>query len=208
MSQLDDIKVKQRNHGFGPVRWTERLIMNVKDRGTAFFGRMIGIYDYVNDFDTDIEALEDLHTRANKFRELNIWLDNAPRKCRNALSRIGGDFPGTGRDAVLDPNLDLDEVSRWRDYEAGCLEASDMLDRLLKGIWDGDLIQMGRDLRIPPKKIHLIKNWWEVPSGEARSIIRHASAAGTDINDVMDAWRGQETRVIDLPGSKRTEENF
>ena len=211
MNKFEMLDVHPRDLGNGPVRWTERLIMNIPDRGAAFFGRMIGIYDYTNEFSTDISRLEDIHDRSNKFRELNIWLDNAPRRPKNAHSRICGDFPGVGKSAVLDPNLDIDEVVRWRDYEISCLEGSVMLNDLMKTVWDGDFVQMGLDLHLPIKSLNLIKQWFETPSAEARAIIGHAWDAWAetrDRNSVIRAWEEKEEKILSLPGSKRKEENF
>lgn len=205
MTKFEMIDVHPRNKGNGPVRWTERLILNISDKGAAFFGRMIGVYDHVNGFVTDIDALDNIHARSNKFRELNIWFDNAPRKVRNAHSRICGDFPGIGKDAVLDPSVSIDEIRRWRDYESGRLMHSDMLDAILKRSWDGDFVQMGLDLHIPIKGMNLIRNWWEVPSYEGCMIIGHAAAA-TDKEDVIETWKRTEDMILALPGTKRKEE--
>lgn len=200
--------VHPRDAGHGPVRWTERLIMGIPDRGAALFGRMIGLYDYVNGFHTDIGRLADMHARSNRFRELNIWIDNAPKKVRNAYSRICGDFPGMGRDAVLDPNLDIGEVGGWRDYEFAGLDSSQALDGLLKRFWDGDFVQMGLDLHMPIKGMNLIRRWDEIPSCEGRSIIRESSLKGTDRESAIRAWEEQESRVLALPGTKRKEGNL
>ena len=224
MTKIEQIDVHPRNNGFGAVRWTERLITNLPQRGATFFGRTIGIYDYMNSYNTDIEKLEDLHARANKFRELNIWIDNSPKKCKNAHSRICGDFPGLGKDAVLDINLDMDEVRKWRDYEYVGLTVAVSLDRLLKTVWENDMVQMGLDLHMPIKSLNLIKNWWELPSASGRSIITHAVEKGiaaglasavvegedcTVYRDVViEGWQEQEDKILALPDAKRREENF
>ena len=48
------IDVHPRDCGFGKLRYTERLFADVKDKTEAFLGRLVGLYDYSTEFDTDI----------------------------------------------------------------------------------------------------------------------------------------------------------
>ena len=111
----NEIDVLPRDYGFGRLKLTERTIAGPSEKSEAFFGRMIGLYDYTTDFHTDIESLDDLHKRANIFRIINIWIDGSPKMVRSAHSRICGDFPGTGKDDILDIGLDLGKVGKWAD---------------------------------------------------------------------------------------------
>lgn len=208
MSILDEVHVERKDLGKGPVRWTERRNNPNINKGAALLGRHIGIYDFYNSYHTDIDALEDIHWRLNKFRELNIWTDNAQRKVKTAHSRICGDFPGIGRDAVTDPSVMVEDIRYWRDYQVRCLRSSQYLTEIFRDIWDNDFIQMGQDLGMPPNKINHIKNWRENPSAEARFIIDHAHAMPRDFDSVISEWRRCEDIVLALDGPKRLEEIF
>lgn len=221
---VNEIDVRPRDYGFGKLRYTERLFADVPYKAEAFLGRMIGLYAYTTEFHTDIETLEDLHKRANIFRTINIWVDNSPKMVRNAHSRICGDFPGIGKDDVLDINLDLVKVEKWADYEGDALAACSSLRKFYKEVWDGDFVQMGMDLHFNIKSLNLIRQWMEIPSWEVRYITDKVTAQmakegmlqkyvdGEDITGYRErlarAWEEQEKILLSVPTSKRKEENF
>lgn len=218
------VDVEPRDYGYGKTRWTERLYLEVTKKGEAFFGRMIGLYDAATNFNTDIESLEDLHRRSDIFRTINIWIDNAPKAVRNAHSRICGDFPGIGKDAVLDINLDLTEVEKWAEYEGECIDVAEVLQKFYNGIWDADFVQMGKDLHMNIRSLNYIRRWAETPSWECRRIVRRslesiikdgfaqAYVDGEDLSPfkekLMTAWETEEKALLSFPANKRNEENF
>lgn len=203
----NSIDVSPRSYGFGTTRWTERMFLNVSEKGEAFFGRMIGLYDFCTGFATDIASLDEIRRRLNVFRNINIWVDNAPKAVRNAHSRILGDFPGVGRDSVTEPGLDLASVGRWAVYEKEALSACQSLNRLYQSVWDRDFVQMGLDLHMNVKSLNLIRQWAEIPSYECRRIIRSVEGL-TDREDIMERWEETERLLLSVPAPKRKEENY
>ena len=220
----NEIDVLPRDYGFGRLKLTERTIAGPSEKSEAFFGRMIGLYDYTTDFHTDIESLDDLHKRANIFRTINIWIDGSPKMVRSAHSRICGDFPGTGKDDILDIGLDLGKVGKWADYEANALAVCSSLRTFYQKIWGSDFVAMGMDLHFNVQSLNLIRNWMEIPSWEVRWITDRVVSRmakqgmiqkmmdGEDISGYRDAlvkaWEDEEKTLLSVPASKRKEENF
>ena len=201
------IDVSPRSYGFGTTRWTERLFLDVKEKGEAFFGRMVGLYDYCTGLKTDIDSLEDVHRRLNMFRTINIWIDNAPKSVRNAHYRIRGDFPGIGKVDVSELDFDIQAVKKWAAYEKQAIDASARLHALYQEVWDNDFVQMGIDLHMSVKSLNLIRKWAEIPSYECRRIIRSVDGL-TDKEEIMEKWEETERQLLSVPAPKRKEENF
>ena len=218
------IDVMPREYGFGRLKLTERIFMGIQQKGEAFFGRMIGLYDVATNFNTDIEALDTPHKRADLFRTINIWVDNSPRAIRNAHSRICGDFPGVGKDDVLDINLDLAEVEKWADYQKEAIETSQAIHKFYTELWGKDFVQMGIDLHFNIKSLNLIRQWMELPSWEIRYITRktvetlaregmfQAYIDGEDLapfkKKAIDIWADNEKKLLSVSAAERTEEHF
>ena len=215
------------NKGFGALGWTKRGFAE-KNKASALIGRLIGLYDYVMDFETDMEKLADVQNRMNYFRTLAIWVDESLRKVKNAWASICSDYPGRGKADMADPSITVEAMTRWRDFEIRYLSAAETLKDMAHRLWGGDMRQMSSDLGFPFKEFGLITRWAVLIGDDVQTVLKYAKSRmetleGSDIamsataesydpffatpfrEEFVTAWKEMEDRLISLPRNKRYE---
>lgn len=216
-----------QNKGFGPLTWTQRAFVN-DDKPSAMFGRMIGLYDYVMDFRTDLTRLDDITARLNYFRTISIWVDESPRRVKNAWASICSDYPGKGKADVADPCVTPESLERWRGFEIRLLSGADGFWKTAFPLWGWDNGRVAADLGFPAKEFGLVFRWAALIGEDVITCSRHAKRCvetleGSDIalkatRDTFDenfsrpfreeyvrAWKEMEDRLVSLPKQRRKE---
>ena len=221
--------VMPANKGLGALGWTRRGSVGRDGRPSALLGRLIGLYDHVMEYDTDLSGLGEVRTRINLFRTLAIWVDGSPKKVRNAWASICSDCPGTGKADMADPSVDIHEVAGWRDFEKTYLSRADRLRDTVMPLWGWEIRDVASGLGFPLKELSLITHWsvlmgddvWAVlcvarrhlETLEGHGIALSFTRDGYDPvytafyrDEFTDAWKKEEDRLISLPRNARAKE--
>lgn len=221
---MDDF-FKPANKGLGAMGWTKRGFTE-KNKESALIGRLIGLYDHVMDFETDVSRLDDVTARMNLFRTMAIWVDESSRRVKNAWASICSDYPGKGKADMADPSVTVVMIRRWRDFEIRNLKAADDFRNAVMPLWGSDLRAIAADLGFPFKEFNLVTHWRvlmgdDVQKASAYAKSRVRTLEGSDIvlgftrenydpvfalpfrEEYTRAWKEMEDRLISLPRNER-----
>lgn len=199
-------EIEANNMGNGQIRWCQRGA-ECKSRGAALLGRTVALYDHVMDYNTDLEGLATPEARAKKFSDLCIWIDNSSKKVRNAFKSICYDYPGKGREAVMDVNIELDEVSEWYDWQMDALYYAKLFNESMRYFWEEESIQMCMDLCIPVKKFILVNRWCE-PMGRDMQLCTDHSIDARTKEEFIALWKEKENELLALTMNQRNEVKY
>ena len=217
------------NKGLGALGWTRRGSVNKDGRPSALLGRLIGLYDYVMDYETNLSKLDDVKARMNLFRTLAIWVDGSPKRVRNAWASICSDYPGCGKADMADPSVNIDDIVKWRDFEKTYLSRADELRTTVLPLWGWEIRDAASGLGFPLKEMGLITHWavlmgddvWAVlcvAKRHLKTLEGYATAlsfsresydsvyAAFYKDEFTDAWKNEEDRLISLQRSERAKE--
>lgn len=216
-----------QNKGFGPLVLTQRVFVN-EGKASAMFGRMIGLYDYVMDFRTDLDRLDDMTARLNYFRTISIWIDESPRRVKNAWASICSDYPGKGKADVADPSVTPESIRKWRDLEMYLLFAADEFWKTAFPLWGWDNRRVADDLGFPQKEFGLVFRWSALIGDDVIKCSRHAKRCVKTLSgsesalkasretfnesysrpfreEYIRAWKEMEDILVSLPKQRRKE---
>lgn len=189
-------EVVANNLGNGSLRWFQHGV-GFTSSGAALLGRSIALYDYVMDFDTDLSTLTSDVSRAKRFTAICIWIDSASKRVRNAFKSICYDYPGKGKEAVISPDVTVDEIAKWYDWEVSALYYSDMLRDSINELWDSLSVDFCQDLCIPYQKLELVKRWSE-PMGRDMQMCVSKAIDETSKEGFIRAWKEMENTLLAL----------
>ena len=225
---------KDNDKGYGPLRWFGGS-RDAVSPGAALLGRGCALYDFRMDFSTDFELLvNDLHARMTKFRNVNIWTQSETNRIRKAWTSICYDHPGKGTDSVMSPDVTVEELRKWYDYQYESLSVCMTMEKLLHSLWDGDFMLMCQDLHVHGRVFHLFRTWERMPGTDVHKTFRHAFDKALHLDDIgrggtvlsrwkenyneadalpyrtafIEAWKEAEDRLLSVPCPKRYLVNF
>ena len=225
----DNITVKEGQ--YGPLVWDEKVPAEQKS-GAVLLGRMIALYDHVKGDLSMLAVYSDPDNRGIVLARIGKWLDEQNKRIKQAYSTICVDCSGMGRKEVLADDFDMDLFMQWYAIEKNALAANDLIKRVLRKVWGGDVSALLNDLLIPGPVFQGWNTWLHLLGRDVTTCMQAAFVqmmrtpdgyllmAGDDwdsrdlpekFEDYADvreafvsAWKNKEDELLALPKEERS----
>ena len=232
MKNKHEETVKVREGAYGPLVWNLSVPESQKS-GAVLLGRMLALYDHVMDKLSMLAVYADPDNRGVALARIGRWYEDQSKRVRDAYSRICVDCKGMGRNEILAENFDMDLFYEWYTLESNALASNDLIKKVLRKVWGGNIQDMIQQLAIPG---HVFQAWnsWNHRMGQDVTTCLQAAfipmmqtddgyrlMAGADWDnrevpemyedyanvreDFVKAWRAKEDELLALPPERRYE---
>lgn len=197
MSKHDDT-VKERTGAYGPIAWIALVPENERN-AACYLGRMLGLYDHVTENLSMLPIYADPDNRGIALARIGRWYEDQPKRVRQAYSSLCLGCKGIGREQVLADDFDMDVFTAWYALEKEALACDDLLKRVLRKIWGGNIQAMLEALSIPGKMFESWNRWQSIMSMDAISCMQAAFVQTIRTEDGRNLMFGEDWDNRDLP---------
>ena len=223
--------IQAREGQYGHLVWNEYVPAEQKS-GAVLLGRMVALYDHIQGNLSMLAVYADPDNRGIALARIGKWLDEQNKRTRQAYSTICVDCSGMGRNEVLTDDFDMDLFTTWYDIEKNALAANDLIKRVLRKVWGGDVSALLNDLSIPGPVFQGWNTWLHLMGRDVTTCMQAAFIqmmrtpdgyllmAGDDwdsrglpekFEDYADvreafvsAWKNKEDELLALPKEERS----
>ena len=190
--------VQAREGLFGSLVWNETVPKDQKG-GEALLGRQLALYDHVQDNLSMLAVYSDPDNRGIALARIGRWLDDQNKRVKQAYSTICLDCKGMGRAEILADDFNLDLFMDWYSIEKNALAANDLLKKVLRKIWGGNVSDLLNDLSVPGPVFQGWNTWLHLMGRDAVTCLQTAFVQTIRTEDGRNLMFGEDWDNRDLP---------